>query len=458
MNARLAARRLGLSGTSSKPYSADRFAPPQLPRHVLGGGGVGREEVALRSRYLMIPMLLATTTPCGAASPFVYKGNGGDGVKGLAAYTAGTGLLPGGAVDFLSFDSVKSMRSDAAWSIPAWKGKVAQLAESVPLATKDVSLAQAQTGALDESWTEAARLLVAAGFPDAYVRLGWEFNGGWYPWAFKGREQTFAAVFRRAALAMRGVPGARFRFVWNPSIYENQQWPDASWPGDDVVDVVALDVYNQSWAADSHSAPNVAAEPAMWNHVYNDSWGVADAIKFAAKHRKPYAFPEWGTGNRPDGHGGGDDPYFIRQMAPIIAKAEFSGVWDYPAGDYNALFSDGSKPEVLAEYRRAFGGSVKDMPRAAVAVRPSAARPIPQISARGSGAGLSAQASGGATVTVLPSPDGGAILKLHFPASSTMRHYTIWLSQTRRIEAWGRLKQLGWDTRGGKAVVRVQAE
>ena len=35
---------------------------------------------------------------------------------------------------------------------------------------------------------------------------------------------------------------------------------------------------------------------------------------FAAAHGKPMAFPEWGLLVRSDGHGGGDNPYFIQKM------------------------------------------------------------------------------------------------------------------------------------------------
>ena len=311
------------------------------------------EHPVARAQALACLLLAGLAPPAIAAAPFAYKGNGPDGVAGIAASVKVTGLTPGGALDFLPFDSKASLASAAAWSIPAWKGRALQLAESVPLATKDVTLEQAGSGALDAVWTDIAHRLVGAGFPSAFIRLGWEQNGGWYPWAMKGHEQAFNIAFRRASAIFKSASPA-FRIVWNPSIYMNQQWPDIWYPGDDVIDVVALDVYNQSWSADALSAPNTAAEPALWSHVYGDSWGVKDIVAFAAKHDKPYAFPEWGTGTRPDGHGGGDDAYFIQQMAPFVAGAIFSTYWNYPAGDYNGRLDDGSKPKALAALRAAF--------------------------------------------------------------------------------------------------------
>ncbi len=378
------------------------------------------------------------SAPPAAAAPFVYRGNGSDGVKGVAAFTTTNGFAPGGAVDFLAFDSLQSMKNDAGWSIPAWKGKVAQLAESVPLATKDVSLAQANAGAMDAAWTQAAQLLVAAGFPTAYVRLGWEFNGGWYPWAFKGQEGTYASVFRRAHDVMAAVPGAHFRFVWNPALYMQQQWPDWTWPGDAYVDVIATDAYCSSWAAGTTSGANVAVEPAMWSHVNGDQWGIAAVVAFAAKHGKPYAFPEWGTGERPDGHGCGDDDTFIRNMAPLVAKAEFSGIWDFPAGDYDGSFAH--NPKAAAAFRAAFAP-----PPASPVATPA---PIATLTAHVS--------TGTGTVAITPNADGSAWLALSFPTGG---HHVVSLSETRPLgfsakSIWFRSTRFDWDSAGtGKVYV-----
>lgn len=40
------------------------------------------------------------------------------------------------------------------------------------------SLADVTGGKQDAHYAQLAATLVANGFPDAYVRLGWEFNGG----------------------------------------------------------------------------------------------------------------------------------------------------------------------------------------------------------------------------------------------------------------------------------------
>ena len=37
-------------------------------------------------------------------------------------------------------------------------------------------------------------------------------------------------------------------------------------------------------------------------------------MTFSKSHNKHTSIPEWGVVNRTDGHGGGDNPYFVNQM------------------------------------------------------------------------------------------------------------------------------------------------
>ena len=45
------------------------------------------------------------------------------------------------------------------------------------------TLAQGATGAYNSSYVTLAQTLVAGGQANAYLRLGWEFDGSWMPWA-----------------------------------------------------------------------------------------------------------------------------------------------------------------------------------------------------------------------------------------------------------------------------------
>ena len=47
------------------------------------------------------------------------------------------------------------------------------------------------------------------------MRTGWEFNGGWQPWASKGREQQFISTFRSFVTQFRqAAKDAKREGVW----------------------------------------------------------------------------------------------------------------------------------------------------------------------------------------------------------------------------------------------------
>ena len=58
------------------------------------------------------------------------------------------------------------------------------------------TLAQGATGAFNLYYVTLAQTLVAGGQSNAYLRLGWEFDGSWMPWdaTTASAEANFAAV------------------------------------------------------------------------------------------------------------------------------------------------------------------------------------------------------------------------------------------------------------------------
>jgi hypothetical protein len=194
--------------------------------------------------------------------------------------------------------------------------------------------------------------LIETGHADAILRIGWEFNGGWYPWTARGKPQAFAAAWRRAAIALRSTPGARFRFDWCPTTVDGPT--EQAWPGDDVVDYIGLDVYNQSW-------PALPDPQQRWDWLMHHPAGLAWHRDFARAHGKMRSFPEWGTGNRPDGHGGGDDPLFVRNMLGWMRDPTppvfYACYWNYPASDYNAKLIDGKFPRAAAALHAGLSGA-----------------------------------------------------------------------------------------------------
>lgn len=354
--------------------------------------------------------LSASTQPC-AGSTFAYKGNGATGRQRLVETEVLLGRKLEGVVDFADFSSPDHYSTSVAYTINAWKGAGRRLALSLPLAFKSGgSLADVAAGKLDAKYIRTAELLVQNGFSDAYLRLGWEMNGGWYPWAAGSQRAAYIAAFQHVAQVMRGFRGSRFRIVWNPAIGRLQGDADSMYPGNAVVDVIGLDAYCSTWSRGGAVSNGEAVEPMTTNAVFADIWGVDHALSFARAHAKPYAFPEWGTGVRPDKHGCGDDPHFIAAMAPLVRSAEFDGIWDYNASDYRAQLAGGQYPRAMIAYMAALGSPSAGLKSSVPAERNAGLILAEAQRARALPGSFSAQAEGGFSQLVRDGRGRGVLL------------------------------------------------
>ncbi len=213
-----------------------------------------------------------------------------------------------------------------------------------------VSLEEGAKGTYNIHFQHLAEHLVQRGLGDTLIRVGWEFNGGWYTWRAQtaDKAQAFAAYFHQIVTTMRAVPGAQnLKFIWNPAM--EPWWPyptETAWPGDDVVDYVGIDVYDQSWMKDTYPFPAnatdqeiLARQQKAWDEKTNSEQakGLPYWVSFAQKHGKPLVIPEWGICIRKDTHGGGDDPLFIDGMYRFITNPDnhvyFESYFDVSAGD-----------------------------------------------------------------------------------------------------------------------------
>ncbi|MGK2882403.1 MAG: glycosyl hydrolase [Mycobacterium sp.] len=83
-----------------------------------------------------------------------------------------------------------------------------------------------------------------------YLRFGHEMNSDWYPWSVSangGSPQAFIDAYRRLHDRFQAAGATNVRWVWCPNIIYRDR-PDLiveSYPGDDVVDVIAVDGYNR---------------------------------------------------------------------------------------------------------------------------------------------------------------------------------------------------------------------
>jgi hypothetical protein len=129
------------------------------------------------------------------------------------------------------------------------------------------SAAAGAAGAYDDQWRWLGQRLAETfgrRLPRAVLlRPGWEANGDWYRWSYgtargydAGRAADFAAYWRRVHDLVTGpleAAGTSVPWVLNAagSAYRTGGF-EAAWPGDDYVDVVSADLYqNHDFASTS---------------------------------------------------------------------------------------------------------------------------------------------------------------------------------------------------------------
>jgi hypothetical protein len=205
----------------------------------------------------------------------------------------------------------------------------------LPDAAVRALLQQGAAGRFDAHFAALARRLVAAGAPDAVLVLGWEMNGTTYTGRCGPDPADWQAYWRRIVDAMRAVPGSRFRFDFAPSRGTDAVPWTRCYPGDDDVDVIGMDSYDQP--------PGRSFADYVWQPL-----GLAEQARFASAHGKPMSFPEWGLFRY------GDDPDFVAGMSAWVRSHDvlYETITDYcPHGVWRCA----GNPRSAATYRELFG-------------------------------------------------------------------------------------------------------
>ena len=268
--------------------------------------------------------------------------------------------LPGGN----GWSGMDGAGGSISWLTDAWKSTGYTLSLGVPMIPTDSSgqlqgsLALGATGSYNGYFTTLATTLVSAGDANAYLRLGWEFDGNWYPWHAQTPtdESNYAAYFRQIVTAMRAVPGAAFRFVWNPdaSAFVSKTYSVAlAYPGDAYVDVIGLDLYDMNYGGPE--TPQQA-----WSNNYLPQLSAASS--FAQSHAKPLALCEWGVVSTAS-HGLGDDPLYINDMTSwmkspgndVLYESYFNSNTRASDGGVNFNLIGGGFPNSLAAFTADLG-------------------------------------------------------------------------------------------------------
>jgi hypothetical protein len=312
-----------------------------------------------RPLALLIACLAAAfgAAPARAASPAETVGvfRGAVNTSAVAGWEAWLGRPAYRVLDFLARESWEKIAAPV-WWVDGWSRSAykTQLVYSVPMLPDTPStLADGARGSYDAHFERLARLLISRGQGGATIRLGWEFNGDWYRWNAAVNPSAFVTYWRRIVNAMRRQPGAAFRFDWCPNLGRGTVAPDRVYPGDTYVDYVGADVYDHGWWPGYKDPVN------RWKELMDQPYGLRWQRDFARAHGKRMSFPEWGVVERADGHGGGDNPYFVEQLhawikANDVAYHNYFEV-DMPGAPIRLM--TGRFPKAAAAFRRLFGGS-----------------------------------------------------------------------------------------------------
>ncbi|WP_411080063.1 glycoside hydrolase family 26 protein [Streptomyces sp. cmx-18-6] len=184
--------------------------------------------------------------------------------------------------------------------------------ERVPDAEVRRLLRSGAAGDYDQHFTRLAERLVDLGVPDTVIVLGWEMNGTTYTHRCGPDPASWKAYWQRIVTAMREVPGQEFRFDFTPSRGLDAVPWTACYPGDDVVDIIGMDSYDQP--------PGESFDDQI-----NDPYGLQKHVDFAAERGKPISFPEWGLFRN------GDNPEYMRRMLDWIDRHQplYQTITDY---------------------------------------------------------------------------------------------------------------------------------
>jgi beta-mannanase len=209
-------------------------------------------------------------------------------------------------------------------------------------------LAEVAAGARDSSFLSVAQQIAAAVTSgEIRCRIGWEFNGSWFPWASAGVESDYIAAFRRVVGILRGVSD-RFVIEWAPnystpdSINGGMVNPELSYPGDDVVDVIGMTAYYEGQYDGTN--PTVA-----WNYKRTAPYGFQWQVEFARAHTKRLVLSEWGVDQD------GQESYISAVKQWLVVHGYESHVyWDSNSA-FQGQLSNGQYPTTGARFIAEFG-------------------------------------------------------------------------------------------------------
>ncbi len=99
-----------------------------------------------------------------------------------------------------------------------------------------------------------------------FIRFAQEMNGTWYPWGkHQNSPEEYIAAWRHVHEIFTQKGAGQVSWVWNPSEKNHPESLGLWYPGDDVVDWIAVDGYN--WD-----------DPNYWKDASGDTWRTLDMV------------------------------------------------------------------------------------------------------------------------------------------------------------------------------------
>jgi len=355
---------------------------------------------------LLVPFVVGVSIPLGC---YVGNPNGNDPVamaafeSQLTNFTKAMGVAPTHMNTFVDYSrNWSDWVSNAQWTAWSWSksnaAKVLIPVIGIPMMpasmynTNEQALNEIIAGQHDAVFVGIVQSFKDNGFTNIHARIGWEADGNWYAWNWNGKNKSgdsivpqWISAFRRIATALRSVSGVHVTINWNPCVANWSPFDiTLAYPGDDVVDIIALDIYSTvwpsglyDWAKDDGTVDATITEfvqsvvnrehvwdfpgANQWNKQSLGGWGMVMHLKFALSHKKPIALCETGVGVSPSApqNGIADDGDFPTYLRARIDKSgvqtAYINIWDVNVGDGHWQFSDGTKPLAAKAWKNAFG-------------------------------------------------------------------------------------------------------
>jgi c-di-GMP-binding flagellar brake protein YcgR len=116
-----------------------------------------------------------------------------------------------------------------------------------PNAVRLADIAAGKHDAYIDKWAAGARAFGG----ELWIRWGHEFNGNWYPWSMSANganPQLWLKAYKHIRDRFQKAGASNVRWIWciNAQSVPNVGWNDPlkAYPGDNLVDVIAIDGYN----------------------------------------------------------------------------------------------------------------------------------------------------------------------------------------------------------------------